>query len=101
MSQKTYDKEFKMNAVKLYLANKDTKGIRDIAEDLGVSRASLGHWVMDYKLKGEGCFVGSGNVVNQELRDLKRKLHLVTQERDILKKAVAIFSSPNNKGTNL
>ncbi len=46
MTQK-YDKEFKMNAVKLYLAN--DKSIDNIAGDLGVSRASLGHWVTQYK----------------------------------------------------
>ena len=100
MSQKTYDKEFKLNAVKLYLANKDTKSIKAIAEDLGVSRPSLGHWIKNYKAGGDKSFVGSGHVVNQELRDLKRELQLVKQERDILKKAVAIFSTPQNKGTN-
>ncbi|WP_341790415.1 hypothetical protein [Rickettsia endosymbiont of Polydrusus tereticollis] len=34
MSQKIYDKEFKINAVKLYLANKGSKSINDIAKDL-------------------------------------------------------------------
>jgi transposase len=100
MSQKYYDKEFKLNAVKLYLVNKGSKSIRELANDLGVSHASLGHWIVDYKNKGEGCFVGSGNTINQELRDLKRELQLVKQERDILKKAVAIFSVPPKKGTN-
>lgn len=100
MSQKRYDKEFKLSAVKLYLASKDTKSIRTIAEDLGVSRPSLGHWIMDYKTQGDKSFVGSGHVVNQEMKDLKRELQLVKQERDILKKAVAIFSSPQNKGMN-
>ena len=100
MSQKRYDKEFKLSAVKLYLASKDTKSIRTIAEDLGVSRPSLGHWIMDYKTQGDKSFVGSGHVVNQEMKDLKRELQLVKQERDILKKAAAIFSSPQNKGMN-
>lgn len=101
MTPKYYDKEFKINAVKLYLANKGSKSIKDIAEDLGTSKASLGKWIINYKNQGESCFVGSGNVVNQELRDLKRELHIVRQERDILKKAVAIFSTPSNKGMNL
>ena|SRR5579871_4892897 len=101
MTQKQYDKEFKVNAVKLYLANKDSKSIRNIANDLGVSHASLGHWIMDYRNKGNGCFVGSGNVSDQELKELRRELHIVRQERDILKKALAIFSTPQNKGTSL
>lgn len=98
MTQK-YDKEFKTNAVKLYLAN--DKSLRIIAEDLGISRASLGHWVSQYKGEGEKSFPGSGYVINEEVKALKRELSLVKQERDILKKAVAIFSSPQGKGTGL
>jgi len=97
MTQK-YDKEFKVNAVKIYL--KHNKSIEQISKDLGVSRASLGHWIKQYKEEGEGSFPGSGHVINEELKALKRELHLVRQERDILKKAVAIFSEPRGKGMN-
>lgn len=97
MTQK-YDKEFKLNAVKLYLSN--DRSIEKIAGDLGVSRASLGKWVSQYKREGDWSFPGSGYVIDKELQALKRELHLVRQERDILKKAVAIFSEPRGKGTN-
>lgn len=95
MTQK-YDKDFKLSAVQLYLSSRAS--IDKIATDLGVSRASLGKWVASYKRDGERSFPGSGHVVEEELRALKRQLHLVTQERDILKKAVAIFSEPRGKG---
>ena len=94
----TYDKEFKINAVKIYLMH--NKSMEEIAKDLGVSRASLGNWVKQYKTEGEKSFPGSGHVVNEELKALKRELYLVRQERDILKKAVAIFSEPRGKGMN-
>lgn len=97
MTQK-YDKEFKVNAVKIYLSN--DKSIEQISHDLGISRASLGHWIKQYKAEGERSFPGSGHVVEEELRALKRELYLVRQERDILKKAVAIFSEPRSKGMN-
>jgi len=97
MTQK-YDKEFKINAVKIYLSN--DKSIEKIALDLGISRASLGHWIKQYRHEGERSFPGSGHVVEEELRSLKRELYLVRQERDILKKAVAIFSEPRGKGTS-
>lgn len=77
MSQKQYDKEFKLKAVKLYLANKGSKSIRAIAEDLEVSKPSLGHWIMNYETLGDDSFVGRGHVINQEVRDLKRELHFV------------------------
>ena len=97
MTQK-YDKEFKINAVKVYLSN--DKSIEKIALDLGISRASLGHWIKQYRREGERSFPGSGHVVEEELRALKRELYLVRQERDILKKAVAIFSESRGKGTS-
>ncbi len=97
MTQK-YDKEFKVNAAKLYLGS--DKSIEVIANDLGVSRATLGNWIKQYKTEGEKSFPGSGHVIDEELRALKRELYLVRQERDILKKAVAIFSEPRGKGMN-
>ena len=96
MTQK-YDKEFKLNSVKLYESS--NKGIERIASDLGVSRATLGNWIRDYKKNGEKSFPGSGHPLDQELQALKRELYLVKQERDILKKAIAIFSEPRSKGT--
>lgn len=97
MGQK-YDKEFKMNAAKLYLAN--TKSLGEIAADLGVSKAGLGHWVKHYKAQGEKGFPGSGHRIEDEIKALQRELTLVRQERDILKKAIAIFSEPRGKGIN-
>lgn len=96
MTQK-YDKAFKFQSVQVYLSN--DKSLEKIASDLGVSRASLGKWVRDYQEKGEKSFPGRGHRSDQELRALKRELHLVKQERDILKKAIAIFSEPRAKGT--
>ena len=93
-----YDKEFKLNAVKVYLGN--NKSLAAIAGDLGISRASLGLWVKEYKKQGEKVFPGSGHVIDQEIRELKKELQLVKQERDILKKAVAIFSNTQGKGTS-
>lgn len=97
MTQK-YDKEFKLSAVQLYLSGRAS--LDKIATDLGVSRASLGKWVACYKRDGEKSFPGSGRVVESELKALKQELHLVRQERDILKKAMAIFSQPRSKGMN-
>lgn len=95
MTQK-YDKDFKLSAVQLYLSSQES--IEKIATDLGVSRASLGKWVSSYKRDGDRSFPGSGHVVEKEMRALKQELHLVRQERDILKKAMAIFSQPRSKG---
>ena len=74
MTQK-YDKEFKVNAVKIYLSNH--KSIEQISKYLGISRASLGHWIKQYKAEGERSFPGSGHVIEGELKALRRELYLV------------------------
>ena len=55
----------------LYLAN--TKSLETIATDLGVSRASLGYWVTQYKRRDEKSFSGSGYVIENELKALQRE----------------------------
>ncbi len=89
-----YDKEFKINAVKLYREN--GKQLVGIANNLGIPKSILYTWVREYKEHGEESFPGSGSIkpCNEELYRLRKELADVKQERDILKKAVAIFSRP-------
>lgn len=89
-----YDKEFKINAVKLY--RESGKQLDEIANNLGIPKSTLYTWVQEYKEHGEESFPGSGSIkpCNEELYRLRKELADVKQERDILKKAVAIFSRP-------
>jgi transposase-like protein len=90
---RTYDKDFKLNAVKLYLAN--DKPYEQISQELGVPTATLVGWVQDYKKDGAQAFPGKGHVKEEdrELMQLRKELAIVREERDILKKALGIFSS--------
>ena len=93
-NQRQYDREFKLNAVKLY--QKNGKSLSGQASDLGVPMTTLAGWIKQFKEDGEESFVGSGSLrpCNEELYRLKKELAEVKMERDILKKAVAIFSKP-------
>ncbi len=93
-SQRKYDREFKINAVKLY--RESGKTLEEVGKDLGIPKTTLYAWVEEFKEHGENSFPGSGILkpCNEELYRLKRQLADVTMERDILKKAVAIFSKP-------
>ena len=90
--QKTYSKEFKIEAVRL--AETSGKPITEIARDLGVSDSTIHNWRKQFSEHGEQAFPGSGHQTPEaeELRRLKRELEVVKQERDILKKALHIFS---------
>jgi transposase len=90
--QRKYDREFKINAVKLY--RESCKSLAKMALDLGLPMQTLAKWVKQFKEHGENSFVGSGSLMpcNEEVFRLRKELADVKQERDILKKAVAIFS---------
>jgi len=90
--QRTFTKEFKLEAV--HLAQNSGKSQSQVARDLGIADSTLHHWCKELSKAGEKAFVGSGKPVagEEEIRRLKRELEVTRQERDILKKALAIFS---------
>jgi len=93
--QRTYAKEFKTEAVQLVQTS--GKSMSQIARDLGISDSVLSHWCQQAQQKGDAAFPGSGHLTAQEeeIHRLKRELALAQQERDILKKTIAIFSRGN------
>ena len=95
---KIYDKDFKINAVNLQKSS--GRSINIIAQELGLSTSSLSKWIREYNQDGNESFPGKGQTkaCEEEVRSLRKELIRVRQERDILKKAVAIFSEPRGKG---
>ncbi len=91
-TQRTYTKEFKQEAV--HLVQSSQKSQAQIARDLGIAESTLQHWCQLFAEQGEQAFPGSGHQTPQEeeIRQLKRENELLRQERDILKKAIGIFS---------
>jgi transposase len=62
-----------------------------------VGPGCLSRWKHKFSQNGDSAFPGHGRVMPEQerLRHLERENDLLRQERDILKKAVAIFSRPN------
>ena len=84
---KKYSGEFKAEAVRLALEGGMSHS--KVARDLGVNINSLFSWLKRARQEsGEQVT----ETLEQENRRLRRELSIVTQERDILKKAVGIFS---------
>lgn len=90
--RRSYDKEFKISAVKLILEG--GKSTASVARDLGVNENSLHNWKRAYLEDQENSFPGKGHQKpeDEELRKLRKELHDMTMERDILKKAIAYFT---------
>jgi transposase len=89
---KYYDKEFKIEAV--LLASEPGNTQAQIERNLGIGQGIISRWKRQLKSDGEYAFPGKGRLKpqDQENRDLKREVQRLRRERDILKKAVAIFS---------
>jgi len=92
--KRQYTQEFKKEAVEYSLTAGKT--IEEVARDLGISQHNLTRWRNQYRKRGELAFPGHGkeNLTPQEEKNrrLQKELNNVTIERDILKKALAIFT---------
>ena len=87
-----YGEEFKKDAVKLVIER--GRSPIDVAKGLGLHVNILYRWVRQYKEDPGNAFPGNGKLKpeDEELRQLRKQLRDVAEERDILKKVVSIFS---------
>lgn len=88
-----YSREFKIEAVQML--NTSSKSGHEIEADLGIGSGSIYRWRKQLEAEGaQGirAFPGNGRPRDEELVRLRKELAEVKEERDILRKAVAIFS---------
>ena len=92
MNRRTYTREFKIEAVRLLKRSGKTQA--EVADELGISQTSLSRWKIELAEEGENAFPGRGRLAPEEerIRQLERENEILRQEREILKKAVTIFS---------
>ena len=92
-SRRQFTREFKSEAVELLLNGGKTAV--EVARNLGIRVELLYRWKNEHLSNKAQAFPGTGHLADPEdekIRKLERKLTSVTEERDILKKALAIFS---------
>ena len=92
--RKTYTREFKIGAVRLLETS--GKSGHEIEQELGVGSGQIYRWRRQLEAERGGirAFPGTGNPRDEELARLKRENAILREEREILRKAVAIFSRP-------
>ena len=91
-ARRTYTAEFKREAVEL--ARRSGKSMASLERELGLSDGLLKQWVQRAEADGAEAFPGRGRLKasDEELRRLQRENEILRQEREILKKVLAIFS---------
>lgn len=99
--KRTYSRSFKLQALELVKTSK--KSVSEIERDLGITPGLLHKWKARMKTDGAQAFPGKGRLKEDEelIRRLKREVEVLRQEREVLKKALAIFSASTEKSTNL
>jgi transposase len=85
--RRKFSDEFKREAVRL--AYESGRRLVDVAQELELRPDMIRRWRRKFSGGGQGAV---GTIAEQEVRRLQRELSLVREERDILKKALAIFS---------
>lgn len=85
-----YPEEFRRDAVGLVRAGRDVK---DVAQSLGVSDQSLRNWVKQDQLNRRERDDGLTDDERAELRELRKRVRRLEQEREILKRAAAFFAA--------
>ena len=101
-TRKTYDKEFKIMVVNLCQSGRKAS---EVATEMGLDPGMVSRWVREYNRFDDNSFKGNGNPVRTSLEEenaqLRKELRQAQTERDILKKAVSIFSKSDSKNMNL
>lgn len=102
IKRRKYSREFKLKAIELSELKGDVQGV---AADLDIRAELLHRWKREFIAKEQNSFPGNGAQLHSEqeleLKRLKRELADTRMERDILKKAISIFSKNDGTYTDL
>ena len=90
--RRLFTQAFKLEAVQL--AKTSGQSLAKLERDLDLSVGLLGRWVKEYERQGEETFLNQhpSKTEKARVRELQRRIAVLEEEREILKKAVAIFS---------
>ena len=90
--RRTYTPEFKAEAVKL--VSEQGYSLAEAARSLGIHETLLRSWKQALDSRGDQAFPGHGKLppFEEEMRRLRAENQRLQAERDILKKATALFA---------
>jgi transposase len=100
-TRRKFDREFKQMVIEL---SQNREDIAALASELAIGVDLIYRWRREATIHQDASFPGQGNKIlteeQKEIERLKKELRDAQIERDILKKAVSIFSRNDGKYSN-
>ena len=99
--RKIYDAAFKKEVVEI---SYQRDNIKELANDLGLRPELIYRWRSEYEKSPDKSFPGHGKTKlspeEEKIKRLEKELRDAKMERDILKKAISIFSKSDGRSSN-
>lgn len=94
---KPYPREFREDVIRVARSREPGVRIKDIAADFGISESCLQNWLTQAD-RDDGLRSGPTSTDNAELREAKKRIRLLEQENEVLRRAAAYLSQAQLPG---
>jgi transposase-like protein len=94
---KPYPKEFRDDVVNVARNREPGVTLKQIATDFGIAESCLRNWLRQADVE-DGLKPGTTAADNAELREAKKRIRLLEQENEVLRRAAAYLSQANLPG---
>ena len=92
-----YPREFRDDVVRVARNREPGVHLKQIAADFGISESCLTNWMKTADFE-DGVKPGTTAGENAELREAKKRVRLLEQENEVLRRAAAYLSQANLPG---
>jgi transposase-like protein len=94
---KPFPREFRDDVVRVARNREPGQSLKQIATDFGIAESCLRNWVRQADVE-DGLKPGSTGAENAELREARKRIRLLEQENEVLRRAAAYLSQANLPG---
>ena len=94
---KPYPREFRDDVVRVARSREPGVTIAQIAHDFGIHEMTLHKWLRQADIDS-GVVAGQSRQESQDLKDARKRIRLLEQENEVLRRAAAYLSQANLPG---
>jgi transposase-like protein len=94
---KPFPREFREDVIRVARSREPGQSLKQIATDFGIAESCLRNWLRQADTE-DGFKPGSTASENAELREARKRIRLLEQENEVLRRAAAYLSQANLPG---